>query len=280
LLKNANESSSTADDDQGHGSHVAGIAAAKDNELGVVGMAPHARVWAVKVRDADGACKVSDQIKGMDYIIKHADEIDVLNLSLENPNSPALNKMINNAIEAGITVIAAAGNYGKDANATTLANNLNALAVSAIGDSDGKCGGLGPVLPQFDGNVTDDTMASFSNFGPVVKIAIPGVNIFSAYIGTGYAIESGTSMAAPHVTGAAALYKAMFPDATLAEVSAEIMTASTQPDTPCDGGSRGYFTGDKDIKRSHCCSRAYFPPRMVWKDDKRLKNTFYTITIR
>jgi subtilisin family serine protease len=71
------------------------------------------------------------------------------------------------------------------------------LAVSAIGDSDGKCGGLGPVLSQFDGNVTDDTMASFSSFGPVVKIAIPGVNIFSAYIGTGYAIESGTSMAAP-----------------------------------------------------------------------------------
>jgi subtilisin family serine protease len=109
LLKNANESSSTADDDQGHGSHVAGIAAAKDNELGVVGMAPHARVWAVKVRDADGACKVSDQIKGMDYIIKHADEIDLLNLSLENPNSPALNKMINKAIEAGITVIGVAG---------------------------------------------------------------------------------------------------------------------------------------------------------------------------
>jgi subtilisin family serine protease len=83
-------------------------------------------------------------------------------------------------------------------------------------------------------------MASFSNFGPAVKIAAPGVKIFSTYNGTGYAIESGTSMAAPHVTGAAALYKAMFPDATPAEVSAEIMKANTQPDTPCDGGPRGY----------------------------------------
>ena len=219
----------SADDDQGHGSHVAGVAAAKDNELGVVGMAPDARIWAVKVCDAGGACKVSDQIKGMDYIIKHADEIDVLNLSLENPNSPALNKMINKAIEAGITVVAAAGNYGKDASTTTPANNPYALTVSAIGDSDGKCGGLGPVLPQFDGNVTDDTMAYFSNFGPAVKIAAPGVNIFSTYNGTDYAIESGTSMAAPHVAGAAALYKAMFPDATPAEVTAKISELSTKP---------------------------------------------------
>jgi hypothetical protein len=240
------ENIAIGDDDQGHGSHVAGIAAAKNNEIGVVGMAPGARLWAVKVCDADGACKISDQIKGIDYIIKHADEIDVLNLSLENPNSPALNRIIDEAVKKGITVVAAAGNYGKDASLTTPANNPNIITVSAIGDSDGRCGALGPVLPQFDGSVLDDTRAYFSNFGPVIKIAAPGVNVFSTYNGTGYAVESGTSMAAPHVAGAAALYKAMFPDATPAEVIAKISAASTHPDTQCDGGSQGYFTGDTD----------------------------------
>ena len=98
--------------------------------------------------------------------------------------------------------MAAAGNYGKDASLTTPANNPNIITVSAIGDSDGRCGALGPVLPQFDGSVLDDTRAYFSNFGPVIKIAAPGVNVFSTYNGTGYAVESGTSMAAPHVAGA------------------------------------------------------------------------------
>jgi subtilisin family serine protease len=103
-------------------------------------------------------------------------------------------------------------------------------------------------------------MAYFSNFGPVVKIAAPGVNIFSTYNGTGYAIESGTSMAAPHVTGAAALYKAMFPDATPAEVKAKITALSTQPDTPCDGGRRGYFTGDTDGIKEPLLFQDLLPP--------------------
>jgi subtilisin family serine protease len=98
------------DDDQGHGSHVAGIAAAKDNSIGVRGVAPDARLWAIKVCDKNGECKISNQIKGIEYAIKHANEIDILNISLENPNSPALNSIINEAIKAGITVIAAAGN--------------------------------------------------------------------------------------------------------------------------------------------------------------------------
>jgi subtilisin family serine protease len=103
-------------------------------------------------------------------------------------------------------------------------------------------------------------MAHFSNFGPVVKIAAPGVNIFSTYNGTGFAIESGTSMAAPHVTGAAALYKAMFPEATPAEVTAKISELSTKPDTPCDGGPRGYFTGDKDTLKEPLLFQSLLPP--------------------
>jgi subtilisin family serine protease len=239
---------STANDDQGHGSHVAGIAAAKDNKIGIVGVAPGARIWAIKVCDGLGECKVTNQIKGIEYAIKHANEIDVLNISIENQNSPALNNIINAAVKAGITVAVAAGNYGKDASMTTPANNPNVLTVSAIADTDGKCGGLGPIAPpDFEKRtIPDDTFAYFSNFGPVVKIAAPGVNILSTYNGTGYAVDSGTSMAAPYVSGAAALYKAEHPNATPSEVMASILKSGSLQNTPCDSGAHGYFTGDLD----------------------------------
>jgi subtilisin family serine protease len=81
----------------------------------------------------------------------------------------------------------------------------------------------------------------FSDFGPVVKIAVLGVNILSTHNDTGYAIESGTSMTAPHMAGTAALHKAMFPDTTPDKVMAEIVAMSTQPDIPCNGGPRRYF---------------------------------------
>ena len=168
--------------------------AAKNNDLGIVGIAPGARIWAIKVCDSLGECKITNQIKGIEYAIKHADEIDVLNISIENPNSPALNSIINAAVEAGITVVAAAGNYGKDASLTTPANNPNVLTVSAVADSDGVCGGNGSplYLETDDVNVADDTFVFFSNFGPVVSIAAPGVNILSTYNGSGYAVDSGT----------------------------------------------------------------------------------------
>jgi hypothetical protein len=240
------DGASSGDDDQGHGSHVAGIAAAKDNSIGVRGVAPDARLWAIKVCDKFGECKVSNQMKGIEYATKHANEIDVLNISIENPNSPALNSVINEAVKAGITVVVAAGNSGSDASTVSPANNPNVLTVSAIGDSDGRCGGLGPAMEQSDGKVTDDTIAFFSNFGPKVKLAAPGVDIFSTYNGTDYALDSGTSMATPHAAGAAALYKAEFPNASPTQVMAELEALGSTPSTQCDGGPRGYFTGDTD----------------------------------
>ena len=236
----------SGNDDQGHGSHVAGIAAAKDNSLGVVGIAPGARIWAIKICDKFGECKISDEIKGLEYATQHADEIDVLNVSIENPNSPALNNAIREAVNAGITVIVAAGNNGTNAASSSPANSPDVLSVSAIGDSDGQCGGEGPALQNSGKAVDDDSFAFFSNFGPSVKLAAPGVNVFSTYNGSSYAVDSGTSMAAPHVTGAAALYKAQFPDATPAEVISNITSSGSLPNTLCEGGPRGYFTGDVD----------------------------------
>jgi subtilisin family serine protease len=87
----------SGDDDMGHGSHVAGVAA-KDNDVGIIGIAPGARLWAIKVCDESGECDVLDQIKGLEYAIQHAYEIEVINLSLENPNSPSLNKVIDEAV--------------------------------------------------------------------------------------------------------------------------------------------------------------------------------------
>jgi subtilisin len=238
----------TGNDDNGHGSHVAGIAAAKDNDKGIVGIAPGARIWAIKVCDGLGECKVTNQIRGVEYAIAHADEIDVLNISIENLNSPALNNVINAAVKAGIIVVVSAGNHGKDALATSPANDPNVLTVSAIADSDGVCGGAGPVLTSASSNSTiaDDSFAFFSNYGPAVKVAAPGVNILSTYKGNGYAVDSGTSMAAPYVSGAAALYKAQHPYATPSEVMSAILGSGSLPDTGCDGGAHGYFTGDVD----------------------------------
>lgn len=193
------------DDDMGHGSHVAGVAAAKDNDVGIVGIAPGARLWAIKVCDELGECDVLDQIEGIEYAIRHAEEIDIINLRLENPNSISLNKVIDEAVKAGITVVAAAGNYGEDASNTIPANNPNVITVSAIADTDGICGGVGPAVPEDVAGepMDDDTFAYFSNFGLPVKVAAPGVGILSTLNGTDYGVDSGTSMAAPHVTGAA-----------------------------------------------------------------------------
>jgi subtilisin family serine protease len=241
------EGTTSGNDDNGHGSHVAGIAAAKDNNIGVLGSAPGARLWAIKVCGSSGQCEISNEIKGIEYAIKHANEIDVLNISIENPNSPALNNILAQAVKAGITVVVSAGNWGKNAALFSPANNPLAITVSAMGDSDGKCGGVGKPMVLKKGNSTftvqDDTFAFFSNFGPNVKLAAPGVDIFSTYNGTGYSLDSGTSMAAPYVAGAAAVYKAQFPKATPSEVLSYLQRTGSTPATACDGGAHGYFSG-------------------------------------
>jgi len=238
------EGAITGDDDNGHGTHVAGIAAAKDNGKGIIGAAPGARLWSVKVCDKTGECKVSNMIKGVEYITQHKDEIDVVNISVETPFSPALNRAISASIKAGVTYVVAAGNYGHDASNTSPASDPDAITVSAIADSDGKCGGVGPSLKSK--NATDDSFARFSNFGPSVSIAAPGVSILSTYLNGGYAIDSGTSMASPSVAGAAALIKADTPNLSPKEVKDTLLNTGSTPLTPCNGGPQGYFTGDPD----------------------------------
>jgi subtilisin len=230
----------SADDDNGHGTHVAGIAAAKDNSIGVVGIAPGARLWSIKVLDSSGAGSISDIIAGIDYITAHASEIDVVNLSFGcECSSPALDAAVNNAVNAGVVFVVAAGNDHKDASSFSPARNPNVIAVSAMADSDGKCGGQGSSTKY--GN--DDTFASFSNYGEPVDIVAPGVGILSTYDDGKYAQLSGTSMAAPHVTGSIALYASSHPGATPAQIKAALDDSGIKPSSSCSGEGQGYFTG-------------------------------------
>jgi subtilisin family serine protease len=235
---------SNADDDDGHGTAVAGVAAAKDNSQGVVGVAPGARLWAIKVLDSNGMGSGSDIIKGIDYVTEHADEIEVVNLSFGAVGkNDALHNAIIRSVEAGVTYATAAGNEGMDASNVFPASFPEVIAVSAIVDTDGKCGGISTVSTTAG---KDDTFASFSNYGPVVDLAAPGVLVKTTTIGDSYMSFSGTSAATAHVTGAVALYKSEHPDASPSDILNALKNLGSKQNTQCDGNGHGYFSGDSD----------------------------------
>lgn len=238
------DSNGCGNDDNGHGTHVAGTAAAIDNTIGVVGVAPGARLWAVKALDRNGSGFISDIIDGINYVADHANQVGVVNMSFGcQCQSTALDEAINNAAAKGIVFVGAAGNNAADAATFNPANNPHVIAVSAITDSDGQAGGLGAPLACRTSE-KDDKFASFSNFGSTVAIAAPGVCILSTWMGGKYNTISGTSMATPHVTGAVGLYLATHPkpqnSADVDTVRQALLQAASQQNSP-DG-----FTGDPD----------------------------------
>ena len=236
-------------DDNGHGTHVAGIIAAAANGFGVVGVAPEVDLYAVKVLDANGEGTLSNVIKGLDWAAKN--KMRVANLSLSAIDfSLAMGPMctaVANAAAAGVTVVAAAGNFISDAIAFTPANCVDSVTVSGFADSDGSPGDVGPGL-DYDGDgiidENDDTFAeSFSNYSNycwdldgnglctnadtlVVNLMGPGVEILSTFPtypvtlsgANNYATLTGTSMATPHVAGAAALFIEANPTANTDQV--------------------------------------------------------------
>jgi subtilisin family serine protease len=228
-------------DGHGHGTHVAGTAAAKDNNLGVVGVCPGARVWAVRVLDNNGSGWMSDIIAGVDWVTGHGG-IEVANMSLggsgddTDPNHP-YQVAINACVASGVTVVVAAGNSSEDSASHVPAAYDSVITVSALADSDGQGGMLGDATSYGD----DDSFATFSNFGADVDICAPGVDIRSTYRDNGFATSSGTSMASPHVAGAAALYLVANPGKTPAEVKAALIAAGTPQNDPTNG-----MTGDPD----------------------------------
>ncbi len=194
------------DDDHYHGTHVAGIIGALHNDIGVVGIAPGARIWSVKVLNRRGSGYTSWIVAGIDWVTEHADTIEVANMSLGGPGySQAEDLAIQGAVSAGVAFAVAAGNESDDASYYSPAQFDNVLTVSALSDGDGAPGGNTP--PTCREGEGDDVLASFSNYGEPVDIAAPGVCILSTLpIEQGsYGMLSGTSMAAPHVAGALAL---------------------------------------------------------------------------
>ncbi|MWV38748.1 S8 family peptidase [Natrialba sp. INN-245] len=179
------------EDRHGHGTHVAGIAAAVDNDLGIVGTAPNANLHAVKVLDDDGQGRYSELIAGIDWCLSN--DIEIISMSLGGTEESAtLAEAIEDAHAAGHLLLSAAGNEGNPGNGscetetmTYPATHEDVLAVAAMDD--------------------DGRLASYSSVGDAVDLLAPGTDVNSTFVGNEYAEASGTSMACPFVTGVAAL---------------------------------------------------------------------------
>jgi subtilisin family serine protease len=234
------------DDERGHGTHIAGIAAAKDDGSGVVGVAPGARIWAVRVLDGAGDGSLATLICGIDWVTAHASVIKVANMSLvgrdvdRGCNDGGLHQAICRSVAAGVVYTVAAGNEGADAVDFTPASYPEVIAVGALADYDGRPGGRGHEPADCPGG-PDDRFANFSDYGAPIALIAPGVCIRSTWVKGGYATLSGTSQAAAHVAGAAALYRSTHPSATPAQVKAALeAAASTDWDTHSAPDHRTY----------------------------------------
>jgi len=193
-------------DGHGHGTHVAGIVGGK-----TYGVAKEVFLHAIRVLGEDGSGTTSQVIGGINKSAEWArasGQIRIANMSLGGPADPPLDAAVCGAMASGVVFAIAAGNdYGADPNGSSPARVIQAITVGAMNEL--------------------DEAASFSNSGPAIDLWAPGEAIRSAKPGGGSETMSGTSMAAPHVAGAAALFLFRSPDATVAKVKAAVIDGAT-----------------------------------------------------
>lgn len=210
-------------DDNGHGTHIAGTIAAADNDIGVIGVAPEAYLYAVKVLDSIGSGYISDVIAGIQWAVNNYMRIANMSLGSRISNR-SLKSACDNAYNQGLLLIAAAGNSG---NAHGTGNNVDYPArydsVIAVAATD-----------------INDTRAFFSSTGPAVELSAPGVNINSTLRNNRYGTASGTSMATPHVTGTAALIMAYDPSLTNVQTRIRMQITATDLGNPGKDNLYGY----------------------------------------
>lgn len=171
-----------AEDVQGHGTHVAGTIGSDS-----YGVAPGTGLVGVKVLDDQGSGEYDDIIAGVEWVAENADDGSVANLSLGGPESPALDEAVNALADSGVFVAVAAGNESQDAGNVSPGGAEGVVTVAASDENDGS--------------------TFFTNYGSAVDIYAPGEDVESTVPGGGTDTMSGTSMASPHVAGAAALYQ-------------------------------------------------------------------------
>ena len=217
-------------DDNGHGSHCAGIIAALDNNQAVVGMAPKAILYPVKVLDSTGSGYVSTIAAGIDWAITQ--HVQVISMSLGGPTgSSLLQQECDKALSNNIVVVAAAGNSGQARYGSDVGYPAKYSSVIAVAATD-----------------SNNVRASFSSTGPEVAISAPGVNIISTYLGQDTLYMSGTSMACPHVAGAAALILETNPALTATQVKNILVTSAD--DLGSTGKDNLYGNGLLDVDRA------------------------------
>ncbi|HZG70179.1 MAG TPA: S8 family peptidase [Chondromyces sp.] len=210
-------------DDNGHGTHVAGIIGAKDNQIGTKGVAPDAGIYAVKSLDRNGAGYLSSILAGVDWAITN--KMDIINLSLgTQTHSEAFQTLVDKAYSNGILIVAAAGNDGT-ANGSGDTVDYPARYDSVVG------------VAAVDSSYR---RASFSSTGNAVEVAAPGVSILATYLNNGYARMSGTSMAAPYIAGELALLKQANPTASNTDLRKKLIESSKDLGTAGRDAFYGY----------------------------------------
>jgi len=199
-------------DCNGHGTHVAGTVAAKDNTNDVVGVAPGAPLTGVKVLSCSGSGSTSGVIKGVDWVTANATKPAIANMSLGGGVSQALDDAVRRSAASGVFYSLAAGNDGEDACTSSPARagagtNNGIATVAATNSSDGE--------------------TSWSNYGSCVDVWAPGASILSTKKGGGTTTMSGTSMAAPHIGGGGALYLSSNTGASPSTVEGALTSSAT-----------------------------------------------------